>query len=72
MKKYRIGKEILKEVRCWDIKGLTLRVIRKDDGSLPKIEGYAAVFDSDSEDMGFIERIAPGAFKNALFNLKIV
>lgn len=43
-----------------------LRIARKDDGSLPKIEGYAAVFNKDSEDMGFIERIAPGAFKKAL------
>ena len=42
------------------------RVTRKDDGALPKIEGYAAVFNKDSEDMGFIERIAPGAFKKAL------
>lgn len=66
LKEYKISKEDLKEVRCWDTKGKTLRVIRKDDGSLPKIEGYAAVFNSDSEDMGFIERIAPGAFKKAL------
>jgi HK97 family phage prohead protease len=55
-----------KEIRCLNIKDLNLRVTRKDDGSLPKIEGYAAVFDSNSEDMGFIERIAPGAFKDAL------
>ena len=33
---------------------------------MPKIEGYAAVFNSDSEDMGFVERIKPGAFKDAL------
>ena len=43
-----------------------LRVARKDDGALPKIEGYAAVFNSDSEDMGFIERIKGGAFNGAL------
>ena len=45
---------------------IELRVNRKEDGALPKIEGYASVFDKDSEDMGFIERVAPGAFKNAL------
>ena len=32
-----------------------------------KVVGYAAVYDSDSEEMwGFRERIAPGAFENAL------
>ena len=31
-----------------------------------RISGYAAVFDSDSADMGFTERIQPGAFKAAL------
>ena len=40
--------------------------IKRTDEELPKIEGYAAVFNKDSEDMGFIERIAPGAFKKAL------
>ena len=45
---------------------IELRVNRKEDGALPKIEGYAAVFNKDSEDMGFIERVAPGAFKGAL------
>ena len=65
-KKYEISDETLKEVRCWDIKGLTLRVTRKEDGALPKIEGYAALFNSNSEDMGFVERIKAGAFKNAL------
>ncbi len=42
------------------------RITRKEDGALPKIEGYAAVFNSDSEDMGFIERIRPKAFRDAL------
>ncbi len=55
-----------KEVRCWNLKDMNLRIVRKEDGALPKIEGYAAVFNTDSEDMGFVERIAPGAFKKAL------
>ena len=52
-----------KELRI--LKTAELRVKRNGD-ELPKIEGYAAVFDKNSEDMGFIERIAPGAFKNSL------
>ena len=55
--------EIKKELRI--LKTAELRVKRNGD-ELPKIEGYAAVFNKDSEDMGFIERIAPGAFKNSL------
>lgn len=45
-----------------------LRVVKQnqEDDALPVIEGYAAVFNSDSEDMGFIERIRPGAFKDAI------
>jgi len=51
------------------------RVITTDDVELrvvgegkepKKIVGYAARFNKDSEDMGFIERIAPGAFAKAL------
>jgi HK97 family phage prohead protease len=45
-----------------------LRVSDDKNGGL-KISGYAAVFDQDSEDLGgFVERIAPGAFKEALKN----
>lgn len=37
-----------------------------DDGA-GRASGYAAVFDSDSHDLGgFIERIAPGAFRRSL------
>ena len=52
-----------KEVRILKIAELR---VRRDADNPVKIEGYAAVFDRDSENMGFIERIAPGAFKNAL------
>lgn len=36
------------------------------DGGTPKLAGYAAVFESYSLDMGFRERIAQGAFTQAL------
>ena len=39
---------------------------REDTESLPKITGYAAVFNKYSVDMGFREKIAPGAFRSAL------
>lgn len=51
-----------KETRVLDLK---LGVEKREDGTV-KIAGYAAVFNKDSEDMGFIERIKPGAFKKAL------
>lgn len=37
-----------------------------DPDKMPVIFGYAALFDTDSEDMGFIESIATGAFDKAL------
>ena len=39
---------------------------RVDEETLPKITGYAAVFNKYSVDMGFREKIAPGAFRSAL------
>ena len=40
--------------------------VDQDGDDPPKLEGYAAVFDSPSEDMGFTEIIRPGAFKKTL------
>jgi hypothetical protein len=41
--------------------------IRKDDDAKPKLVGYAAVFNSLSEDLGgFREKIEPGAFKKTI------
>ena len=56
------------ERRCVTVE--ELRVIRSD-GEPPKIVGYSAVFNKLSEPLGFFgetfqEKIAPGAFKNAL------
>lgn len=40
---------------------------QNDEGNVDKIIGYAAVTDSEApEVMGFIERIEPGAFENAI------
>ena len=40
--------------------------IREDETGGMLFEGYAAVFDSPSEPLPFIERIAPGAFRGSL------
>ena len=41
--------------------------VNEDENGRTVIRGYAAVYDSDSQDLGgFIERIAPGAFDDVL------
>jgi hypothetical protein len=47
-------------------KAKELRAISTEEGNLKKIVGYASIFDKPSEDMGFIEYVRKGAFKNAL------
>jgi HK97 family phage prohead protease len=44
----------------------TSEVRALDESERPSIEGYAAVYNSMSEDMGFREIIMPGAFDRAL------
>jgi len=48
-----------------EVRSFSVELRAAPDGSGRKIEGYAAVFDEDSEDLGFYERIAPGAFDEA-------
>lgn len=43
-----------------------IRVVQ--DGKKRRIVGHAAVFNKDSEFMGFTERVAPGAFRSAINN----
>jgi HK97 family phage prohead protease len=46
---------------------LTTELRASKSGSKTKLSGYAAVFNSDSEDLGgFTEQIAPGAFRDVL------
>lgn len=59
----------VREVRIVPAGQVELRIVR-EDGKPSKLEGYAAVFDKLSVDLGFFapiyEKIAPGAFKNCL------
>lgn len=53
------------ERRYIDISNTDIEV-RSDNDENITIQGHAAVFNSDSEYMGFTERIKPGAFRKAL------
>ena len=55
-----------REVRIIPTEDVELRVTRDDDGAPTELTGYAAVFNKDSVDMGWIEQVRPGAFTNAL------
>lgn len=48
-----------------------VQVTRNDDGTIGSIYGYPIVYNKDSEEMGFIERILPGAATKALKNSDI-
>jgi HK97 family phage prohead protease len=52
--------ETEKEERLFNIE------LREEADKPPTIEGYAANYNQPSEDMGFIEYIAPGAFSSAV------
>mgnify|MGYP003970313219 CR=1 FL=1 len=43
-----------------------VKVEKRGDGTIKSIVGYPIIYNKDSEDMGFIERIAPGAATKAL------
>lgn len=45
---------------------LTVETRMVEEVEVRTVVGYGSVFDRDSEDMGFIEQIAPGAFAEAI------
>ena len=54
------------EFRNVEVGGLELRAMHDDDDAPMQFTGYAAVFNSPSEPLPFIETIAPGAFRRSL------
>jgi len=46
--------------------GVAAKIEERADGTVGSIYGYPIVYNRDSEDMGFVEQIAPGAAKKAL------
>lgn len=60
------GREVRVAADTWPTVDLEMRA----DGDGMSFHGYAAVFDSPSEPMPFVERIAPGAFRKTLAEKK--
>jgi HK97 family phage prohead protease len=58
------GREV--EFRTIEVDGLQLRAVEADTEMPMRFGGYAAVFNSPSEPLPFIETIAPGAFRRSL------
>jgi HK97 family phage prohead protease len=54
------------EFRTVEVDGLQLRAVEADTEMPMRFAGYAAVFNSPSEPLPFIETIAPGAFRRSL------
>lgn len=54
------------EFRTIEVGGLELRNTDTESGNVGTFRGYAAVFNSRSEPLPFIETISPGAFKRSL------
>lgn len=52
-----------KEIRCYTCE---FRAVEPENEESRMVEGYAAVYGSDSEYMGFVERIEPGAFDGVI------
>ncbi len=48
------------------VPGLEIRAVDPDDEGPLQLEGYAAVFDKDSDGLWFIERIRKGAFADTI------
>ena len=54
------------EFRTIEVDGLQLRAVEADTEMPMRFAGYAAVFNSPSEPLPFVETIAPGAFRRSL------
>jgi HK97 family phage prohead protease len=62
-------KDYIQNISKGERRFLNVELRAASDKESRTVEGYAAVFNSDSENLGgFIERIAPGAFNDVLNN----